>query len=277
MKKLIIVYLTLLCAGCVTVPKDAPVNPKEGSDFFPNMRGCFLLYNLKTGIYDKAIGDTNCLERTSASSTFKIPLSVMAFDNGTLAVEDQVIKWDGKKDSRPEANKDQTPRTWMQNSIVWVSQKLTPKIGKDRIQKYLQDFKYGNAELTPNITNAWLASPSNQKVGLKISSYEQAEFMKRLWKSELPVNERAMQLTRDITYLETSPKNFRLNGKTGSNYYDKERKIRLGWFVGHIDNGEQEYVVVTSFSDSGPTSEKLQGGAKAKEITKKILAANNLW
>jgi beta-lactamase class D len=56
-----------------------------------------------------------------------------------------------------------------------------------------------------------------------------------------------MKITKDITYLETSPKGFRLSGKTGSNAYDSNAKIRIGWFVAHIDNGSKEYIAVTNF------------------------------
>lgn len=91
----------------------------------------------------------------------------------------------------------------------------------------------------------------------------------------MPVSQRALQMTKDIAYLETSPKGFKLNGKTGSNVYMDKR--RLGWFVAHIDNGVQEYIAVTNSSDRLPTDETSSGGPKAKEITKKILDDQGLW
>ncbi len=86
-----------------------------------------------------------------------------------------------------------------------------------------------------------------------------------------------MQLTRDITYLETSPKGFKLNGKTGSNFYDKEHKVHFGWFIAHIQNDNQEYIAVTNFKDLTPNEVGNYGGPRAKTLTKEILADQGLW
>jgi beta-lactamase class D len=120
-------------------------------------------------------------------------------------------------------------------------------------------------------------SPDIHGAALKVSAYEQLEFMKGLWAGTFAVSPRAMQMTRDIMYLETSPLGFKLSGKTGSNYYKHDKKHRLGWFIAHIDNGSREYIAVMNFSDLEPTDEVSPGGPKAKELTKKILADAGLW
>lgn len=43
------------------------------------------------------------------------------------------------------------------------------------------------------------------------------------------------------------------SNKTGSNFYDEDRKIHLGWFISHIQNANQEYISVANFSDLAPT------------------------
>ena len=87
---------------------------------------------------------------------------------------------------------------------------------------------------------------------------------------------RAIRITEDITYLETSPSGFKLNGKTGSNFYN-DNKRRVGWFVAHIQKEEKEYIAVTNFTDDIPPGEKTSAGIKAKEITKQILSEQGLW
>jgi beta-lactamase class D len=259
---------------------DASASAATGVDsktYFPNMDGCFLLYNMRTSQFEKVIGENRCRERFLPCSTFKVALAVMAFDSGILKDENQVIKWNGKKDSREVANHDQNAKTWMKNSIVWVSQGLTPLIGEKRLEGYLQAFHYGNQDISAGITQAWLVQPDAKGPALRISAYEQAEFMRALWSGKLKVLPQTVQMAKDITYLEISPKGFRLNGKTGSNYYSDNAKKRLGWFIAHIENGDKEYVAVTNFSDLAPNIENSYGGVRAKEITKKILNDSGLW
>ncbi|MBS1969386.1 MAG: class D beta-lactamase [Bdellovibrionales bacterium] len=257
----------------------APLKPKtlDAKDYFENAAGCFLLYNMKTNTFEKVIGEENCRVDYPAASTFKVPLAVMAFDSGALKDETEVLKWDGKKDVRPEANHDQDAKSWMRDSIVWFSQRLTPKIGEEKLQAYLNSFNYGNKDLKAGITQAWLVAPNAKGPALKITAYEQVDFMKKLWTNSLSASPRSMKLTQDITYLETSPDGFKLNGKTGSSFYDKSHKLALGWFVAHLEKDGLEYIVVTNFRDLKPTKSKSYGGLRAKETTKKILGDLKLW
>lgn len=263
----------ILLASC-TSPNNKPLTTVN---HFPEMRGCFLLYNLKTNTFDKVIGDEVCKERFPACSSFKVPLAVMAFDAGVLRDEKQTLKWDGQKRFLDAWNQDHNAATWMKESVVWFSQKLTPKIGAKKFQRYLDAFNYGNKDFSAGLTQAWLNSPNAKEGALKISPYEQVEFMKNLWTNKLPVSQRSMELTRQITYLETSPKGFKLHGKTGSNFYDEAKKIQLGWFIAHVGNGEQEYIAVTQINDLRAVETKFFGGYRAKEITKAILTEQGLW
>jgi beta-lactamase class D len=271
-KHLPALLIVALLIGCTTEPKTQ--EPK----YFPNTDHCFLLFNVKTGLYEKTINEERCKTRYAAASTFKVPLAVMAFDAKILKDENQVLKWDGKRDAfREVANQDHNARTWMKESIVWFSQRITPGLGRREFQKYLIDFEYGNRDLSAGITQAWLVRPTNDAPALKISAFEQIEFMKKLWTGKLPASERAQKLTREITYLETSPNGFQLNGKTGSNFYNDDRKIHFGWFIAHIQKGDREYSSAANFTDLAPYTGESFGGPRAKSETKKILADMGLW
>lgn len=271
-KKLIIASLSVLSLSCSTPPKENKI-----TDHFKDLKGCFLLYDLKAQKFQKIIGEANCKERLPACSTFKVPLSVMAFDSGVLKDEHQVLKWDGVKDVREEVNRDHNAQTWMRDSVVWFSQRLTPKMGEKKVKKYLSLFNYGNQDLSQGLRTAWLTSPSLKDEGLRISAYEQVEFMKNLWKEKFEVSKRSMELTKKITYLETSPHGYVLNGKTGSNFYDKERKYQLGWFISHVEKGDSEFIAVTLISDQKAFEGQGYGGPRAKQITKDLLAEEGLW
>lgn len=275
---IIVSVFCLVMSGCGFFSTQSPPAALSAqANYFDKMEGCFLLFNLKTESFDKIIGEENCKKQYPAASTFKVPLAVMAFDSKVLKNEKVIFKWDGKKEERAESNKNHDARSWMRESIVWFSQRLTPKIGIQRLQKYLDEFQYGNRDLSAGLQDAWLQSPGQNGPALKISAYEQAEFMKKLWTNSLPASKRAMQLTQDIMYLETSAGGFKMHGKTGSNFFDTERKVHLGWFISHIQKGEQQYITVANFRDLMPNESPGYGGLRAKEITKKILTDAGLW
>lgn len=274
MKNLILLTFAFILSACSGLGNKAESLSKV--DPFEGMRGCFLLYNVKTQQFEKQIGSA-CLESFPACSTFKVPLAVMAFDSGVLKNEKQILKWDGKKRMLEGWNKDHNATSWMPQSVVWFSQRLTPKIGEKKLKKYLQIFKYGNEDVSTGITSAWLNSPADPKGALAINAYEQVEFMRKLWMNELPASKRAMELTRQITSLESSPNGFKLHGKTGSNFYDADRKVQFGWFVTHVSNGEKEYIAVTNISDIKPVETDMFGGFRAKELTKNLLKESGLW
>lgn len=264
MKKLSLLLITLLFS-CSTAQK-----------LPPGTRGCFLLYNVKLKRMERKIGEA-CSERFPACSTFKVPLAVMAFDSGILKDETQVLKWDGQKRMLEAWNKDQDARSWMKESVVWFSQRLTPQLGEKKLQQYLDSFHYGNRDIRSGLTTAWLNPPHDPRGSLGITAFEQIDFLKKLWGNELPVSQRSMDLTKKITYLETSPGGFELSGKTGSNFYDLERKIQFGWFVGHLKKGDQEYLFATNISDLQKVETDKFGGYRAKEYTKEMLKKLNLW
>lgn len=253
------------------------LHANEMSTYFGKSQGCFLLFNVKTQKFEKTLGESNCKERLPACSTFKVPLAVMAIDAGIVKDETQTFKWDGKKRFREEWNKNQTPKTWMRESTVWVSQELTPKLGKEKFQKYLNDFQYGNADINSGLTTAWLQSPDDKNGALKINAYEQVDFMKKLWSSTLPSSKESQSITRDLTYLETSPAGFKLSGKTGSGFYKKDRNLKIGWFIAHVSNGDKEYIAVANLHDVSKPGNTEAGGPRVREIMKKILRDGELW
>ncbi len=276
MKNLIPLFALLFLVACQSTPPVADP-AREAAKYFSGQEGCFLLYNVKSKAFDRVIGDENCKKEYPACSTFKVPLAVMAFDAKALKDENVVLKWDGKKDDREVANHDHNAKTWMSDSIVWFSQRLTKKMGAPKVQKYLDGFNYGNRDLKGGLSQAWLVRPSSNGPALKITAYDQVEFMKKLWADQLPASPRAMKLARELTFLETSPKGFQVNGKTGSNFYDDAKKVNFGWFVAHLQKGDQELIAVANYRDLAPVTEVGYGGPRAKEIVKKILSDEDLW
>jgi beta-lactamase class D len=137
----------------------------------------------------------------------------------------------------------------------------------------LAQFQYGNRDFSGGITKAWLQS------SLLISPDEQLRFWERFWLGELPVSKHAVAMTKKITFIETSPHGWTLNGKTGSGaMVANGRLVRgLGWFVGHIRRGGHEYLFVTNYTDRGPPKDTRPPGWIAREMSTKILGSMGLY
>lgn len=253
----------------------------KNSDFtqiFNSYDACFILYDVnenKNVIYYNE--NNRCNKLIAPDSTFKVPLSIMAFDQ-KIITESSIFVWDGKDKGMNDWNHNQTPTSWEQYSVVWVSQEITPKIGLPKIKKYLSEFKYGNKDFSGDLgknnglTHAWLSS------SLKISANNQLEFLKSMQKYTLPVSTDSISYTKQNIYLGKIDNGMKLYGKTGSGYQIstksdiKKIKLRDGWFIGFVENEKNKYVFVTNLSDKTQTTDMTSMcGPVAKKITIKIL------
>ncbi len=224
-----------------------------------------------------------CNKPIPPDSTFKIALSLMAFDQ-KLITQGTIFKWDGKDRGLSAWNQDQTPQVWLKNSTVWVSQELTPKLGMKKIKCYLNKFNYGNQNFSGDpgknngLTNAWLSS------SLKISAAQQLAFLKALIGNKLPVSQIAMRNTKANMYLETSPNGWKLYGKTGAGssvhqLINNQGAPQDSWFVGFVEKNDKRYIFVLNFTDlKEPSSTEAGGnGTIAKVIAKNLLAVMKLY
>lgn len=276
--------LLLITTGLLCTNISAKTTQKY-DELFKDYNACFLLYNLNE---HKIVSEYNpnnyCNQRLSPNSTFKIPLSLMAFDQGIIN-QKTIFKWDGKKGVLAEHDRDQTPNSWLKYSVLWVSQQITPQLGYVRIKHYLADFNYGNQNFNGDpgknngITHAWLSS------GLKISAMEQLNFLKSMLSNKLPVSNEAVLNTKENLYIGKLENGADYFGKTGSGRHGRNErlsnpsKLRDGWFVGFIQQGNQQYIFVSNLTDKKVQAsiDKSDGGLKPygsqllKPITLKIL------
>ena len=71
-------------------------------------------------------------------------------------------------------------------------QEIARRIGAERMQKYLDQFEYGNRNIGGGIDQFWLTGD------LRIDPMEQIDFVDRLRRGVLPVSKRSQDLVRDI-------------------------------------------------------------------------------
>lgn len=259
--------------------------PPDYAALFTGYHACFILYSVnKHKVVSEYNPNNYCNQRLAPDSTYKIPLSLMAFNQGIIN-QKTVFKWDGNKGAIPEHERDQTPHTWLKYSVVWVSQQIAPQLGYALIQRYLAGFDYGNQDFTGDpgkhngLTHAWLAS------SLKISANEQLKFLKAMLSNELPISPEAVLNTKENLYLGKLNNGADYFGKTGSGRHGRNERLtnpsllRDGWFVGFIQNGNQQYIFVSNLTDKRvqATIDKSDGSLKPfgsqilKPIVMKIL------
>lgn len=180
------------------------------------------------------IDPQRCARRFIPASTFKILNSMIALEHGAITGLDDTIRWDGRKHSISSWNQDQCMRDAFQRSCVWFYQELARRIGLQRMKEAVHAAKYGNEDIGGGIDRFWLDG------ALRISSEEQADFLRRLWREELPFKPEVQRAVKDLMLLERTEE-FTLRGKTGT-------AIRggavIGWFVGYLERNGNVYVYV---------------------------------
>lgn len=205
----------------------------------------------------------NCDERMSAASTFKIAISLMAFDSGIFTGL-EAPEWpfkEGYADWNPKWRQATTPESWMRDSVVWFSQQTTEKLGAERFATYVDAFGYGNKDVSGDrgmangLTNAWLSS------SLQISPLEQVTFLTRVIESKLPVSASAVEQTKKLMAYQEQPGGWHIYGKTGAGmpFDDRGELLKgqpFGWYVGWAEKDGRKVVFarLVRFSERPETS-----------------------
>jgi beta-lactamase class D len=196
------------------------------------------------------------------ASTFKILNSLIALETGVIANELSILTWDGISRALPEWNRDLNMREAIKGSAVWFYQVLARRIGFDRMQQWVARVDYGNRQIGTKeyIDRFWLEGD------LRITPAQQIQFLRRLYRNELPFSARSIATVKDILILEQTPE-YKLSGKTGWVGYQTQRNIpQIGWFVGYLEKGRDVYFFATNIDIRTP-----QDAKKRISLTRKCL------
>lgn len=231
------------------------------------------------------IGGDECAERTLPASTFKIPNALIALDSGVLKDETTILKWDGVKRWNDDWNRDHALPTSMWYSVVWFYQSIAKEVGAERYRKYLNDFHYGNADPSGDVTMFWLNST------LLISPREEVDFLSAMYQGKLPVSARSVDIVKKILelrgdakehvrkrlpFVDQIPENVILSGKTGSSVPDHKPlgpTDVVGWFVGSVERHGQRWV----FASRIRSSDEKKIGPEAGRIAYEILRERGMF
>ncbi|MDT0608159.1 class D beta-lactamase [Croceitalea rosinachiae] len=198
--------------------------------------GSVLIYDLKG---DKYYSNSFHLAKRGnlPASTFKITNSIIALETGTVENDSTVLKWRGEKRGLKIWEQDLIFRDAFHYSCVPCYQKVARKIGEKKMNNFLNKLEYGKMKVdSTNVDLFWLEGES------RISQFQQIDFLKRLYQSELPISERTETIIKRMIVIEDVD-NYKLSGKTGWSIRNGNNN---GWFVGYIETRNRTYFFATN-------------------------------
>ncbi|WP_420361145.1 class D beta-lactamase [Casimicrobium huifangae] len=196
--------------------------------------------------------------RYSPASTYKIPHTLFALDAGAVVDEFQVFKWDGVKRTFAGHNQDQTLRSAMRYSTLWVYEGFARQIGEPKARAYLRSIDYGNADPTTSQGAYWVDG------NLRISALEQVAFLRKLYRNALPFKMEHQRLVKDLM-VKQATSDWILRAKTGW-------EGRYGWWVGWVESNEG----AVFFALNIDTPRRTEDLPKREQIVRAVLESMNL-
>ncbi|GAA3513622.1 OXA-48 family carbapenem-hydrolyzing class D beta-lactamase OXA-54 [Aquimarina addita] len=200
-----------------------------------DVTGAILIYNLQTDFY-YANDFTWANKGKLPASTYKIPNSIIALETGVVKNDSTLFKWDGQKRAFKIWEQDLLFKDAFQYSCVPCYQEVARNIGLQRMKEHITRFNYGEIKVdSTTIDNFWLVGES------KINQFQQIDFLKRFYLSQLPITDRTTKIIKNIMVIEHTPQ-YSLSGKTGWSVSNGHN----GWFVGYVEKGSQTYLFATN-------------------------------
>jgi len=193
------------------------------------VEGSILIYDLKDDKYFS--NDFQWANKGNLpASTYKIPNSIIALETGTVKNDSSLFPWNGEKRNLKIWEQDLIFKDAFQFSCVPCYQEMARKIGVSRMNEYLEKLAYGNMKVdSTNIDLFWLEGDS------RINQWQQIDFLKRLYLSELPISARTEAIMKRMMVIEDNDQ-YKLSGKTGWSIRNGNNN---GWFVGYLETGDK--------------------------------------
>ncbi|MEL6625457.1 MAG: class D beta-lactamase [Bacteroidota bacterium] len=242
--------------SCNSIRRDVP-HPEWKAVFDTlNVTGSIIVQDYQDGIVH--VYNPDRIDRAfSPASTFKIPHSLIALQTGAVKDTAEIIPWDSVSRFMPTWNRDHSMRTALPQSVVWFYQETARRIGQDSLRAYMEMFRYGNRDTSGRVDRFWLTG------GLRITSREQIDFLRKLYFELLPVDVTHQRMVKDLLLLEKGD-DYAWYGKTG--WDTSKREKQKGWIVGWVEKGEKVYFYATHID-----IKEREDAAKRTQVTRRVL------
>ena len=227
-----------------------------------DVSGAILVYDSRNNIFY-----SNDFERCRVghlpASTFKVPNSIIALEAGVMHSDSTLIPWDGQPRRLKAWERDLYFRDAFHVSCVPCYQEIAREIGVAHMREYLEKLNYGEMLVdSSNIDVFWLEGES------KIDQFQQIDFLRRFYHSELPVSAGTQEIMRRLMVIEENS-GYKLSGKTG---WSVRNGNNNGWFVGYLEKGTDVWFFATNIDPQKEFDMEMFPMIR-KEITMKALTA----
>ena len=201
-----------------------------------DVNGAILIYDFKANKY-YSNNFVWSKKGNLPASTFKVTNSIIAIETGVIETDSSLLKWNGEKRRLPIWEQDLVFKDAFRFSCVPCYQEIARKIGAKKMNEYLDKLEYGNMKVdATNIDVFWLEGES------KITQFQQIDFLKRFYQSELEISERTELIMKRMMVIEDNG-DYKLSGKTG---WSIRNGINNGWFIGYIERQNKTYFFATN-------------------------------
>ncbi|WP_147819983.1 class D beta-lactamase [Salidesulfovibrio onnuriiensis] len=244
MKRVILLLVLCLCLGCAkkavepAPEKTAPKTVAEDTSAQQVERtlspSCVAVYDLKARQWDVDNND-RASEAFLPASTFKILHTLIALQS-SVVTKDEVFKWDGVKRNYEPWNRDLTLEQAFRHSAIWVFQRIAKRIGKERMQNYVDLVGYGNGDISGQLDSFWLDGK------LRITPRQQVWFLTHLYQNDLPFSSAHMDYVKRLMRRD-SGKGWTMHAKSG---WAQRAKPQVGWLVGWVEKDGSPWFFATN-------------------------------
>jgi len=174
--------------------------------------------------------------RFCPASTFKVPNTLIALDFGAVHGGGIEFRWDGTDRSVDAWNRDQSLASALKVSCVWCYQEIARQVGRESYERSLSELDYGNAVVGDRVDRFWLDG------SLRISAFEQVEFLRRLRQTPSPFSNEQMALLDRIMTIH-SGEGYTLRAKSGWTGAGQH----IGWYVGSVHSADDAWLFAMNF------------------------------
>ena len=280
----ILSLLTFLFATCSfaqeqTSSTNSPQNITEQIDlkkYFDDLNGTIVFYNPENEkyiVYNEQLSE----KPSSPCSTFKIFSTYVGLLTNHIDPENSLRRWNGTKYWMNEWNRDIDLDNAFKYSCVWYYRRVIDDIGQETMQQYLNEYNYGNKDISDWKGDLNTNEPSYDLKGfwiessLKISPKEQTQVISKIFADLQKANNQAVinEMKHVMLAYENTDQNLKIYGKTGYGVVNDEPAD--AWFVGMYEvKGKTNYFALRLDNPKNAESTSV----KAKEIAINIIKDN---
>lgn len=204
-------------------------------------------------------------------STFKIPNTLIALEEGAVRDEHDLEKWDGTVREVPAWNADQNLESAFRNSTVWFYQGLARNLGPEAYRTWLPRLRFGNGDLSAGVDRFWLEG------GFAVTHEQQIRLFEAIDRKALPFSHRNIDILKRIMVIETKG-NLTLRAKTGMGK-DPRTGDPIGWFVGYVEMPDDAFYFSSFVMATTPaaTTHAADFAARRVKASRQILSYLGAW